>query len=110
MATEHVLFCVSRVRWQGSEGRSERGMFVCDVAGAFAGVTSRGLPAVLIKIMSREQSRAHPGCSKADANTSAGSWEVGEEGAFICVSLCGRDVCLLCVDARVCLRCHIFAK
>lgn len=60
-------------------------MFACDVAMAFACVTSRGLPGVLIKITSGSSHVLTSGALKDDANTSACSWEVGEGGAFICV-------------------------
>lgn len=34
----------------------------------------------------------------------------GGRGAFICVRLCGRDVCLVCMDVHVCLRVCAFAR
>lgn len=84
-------------------------MFACDVAMAFACVTSRGLPGVLIKITSSSSHMLISGPLKDDANTSACSWEVGEGGAFICVWLCGRDArvharACVSVSARLCER------
>lgn len=75
-------------------------MFACDVAMAFACVTSRGLPGVLIKITSGSSHMLISGALKDDANTSACSWEVGEGGAFICVWLCGSSP-RVCVCACV---------
>lgn len=81
----------SKVRWLGSEGLWRGGMFACDVAMAFACVTSRGLPGVLIKITSGSSHMLISGALKDDANTSACSWEVGEGGALIFVRLCGSS-------------------
>lgn len=81
---EHAVPC-SRSQMAGIRGSWRGGMFACDVAMAFAGVTSRGLPGVLIKITSGSSHVLILGALKDDANTSACSWEVGEGGAFICV-------------------------
>lgn len=86
-----------RGSWQGS-------MFACDVAMAFASITSAGLPGVLIKITSGSSHMLILGALKDGANTSACSWEVGEGGAFICVPLCGRDVCVCCALMCMCLQ------
>lgn len=85
-----------RGSWQGS-------MFACDVAMAFASITSAGLPGVLIKITSGSSHMLILGALKDGANTSACSWEVGEGGAFICVPLCGRDVCICCALMGMCV-------
>lgn len=84
-----------RGSWQGS-------MFACDVAMAFASITSAGLPGVLIKITSGSSHMLILGALKDGANTSACSWEVGEGSAFICVPLCGRDVCVCCALMCMC--------
>lgn len=78
-------------------------MFACDVAMAFASITSAGLPGVLIKITSGSSHMLILGALKDGANTSACSWEVGEGGAFICVPLCGRDVCICCALMCMCV-------
>lgn len=105
---KRVPFHDSRVRWQGSEGRGKEACFACDVAMAFTSITSAGLPGVLIKITSGSSHMLILGALKDSANTSACSWEVGGGGAFICVPLCGRDVCvcvcLLCAYVHVCLQ------
>lgn len=105
---KRVPFHDSRVRWQGSEGRGKEACFACDVAMAFTSITSAGLPGVLIKITSGSSHMLILGALKDSANTSACSWEVGGGGAFICVPLCGRDVCVCVFVVRLCAC--VFAK
>lgn len=83
-------------------------MFACDVAMAFASITSAGLPGVLIKITSGSSHMLILGALKDGANTSACSWEVGEGGVFICVPLCGRDVCVCCALMCMCVCKEVF--
>lgn len=77
-------------------------MFACDVAMVFAGVTSRGLPGVLIKIMSGSSHMLISGALKDDANTSACSWEVGE-GVPSFVFDCVGGMCVWCVRMCMCV-------
>lgn len=75
----------------GIRGSWRGGMFACDVATAFAGVTHRGLPGVLIKIT-----------SGSDHVLICMLMGGGGRGCFTCVWLCGRYVCFVaCVCESV---------
>lgn len=60
-------------------------MFACDVATAFAGVTSRGLPGVFIKITSGSSHMLILGALKMMPTPLHAHGRWGEGGAFICV-------------------------
>lgn len=81
-------------------------MFACDVAMAFASVTSRGLPGVLIKITSGSSHMLVLGALKDDANTSACSWEVGEGGGGCAPSFvfdCVGGMCVFVAHGCACV-------
>lgn len=94
----------SQSQMAGIRGSWRGGMFACDVAMAFAGVTSRGLPGVLIKITSGSSHMLILGALKDDANTSACSWEVGEGGLRLCSTVWVGCVFVGCGCARVSAR------
>lgn len=78
-------------------------MFACDVATAFGGVTSRGLPGVLIKITSGSSHVPILGALKMMPTPLHAHGRWGKGGAYICVPLCGRGVCLLRAAACLCV-------
>lgn len=69
----------------GIRGSWRGGMFACDVATAFASVTSRGLPGVLIKITSGSSHVFILGALKMMPTPLHAHGRWGEGGAFICV-------------------------
>lgn len=75
------------------------GMFACDVAMAFAGVTSRGLPGVLIKITS--------GSNHVLICMLMGG---GGKGVPSFVFDCVGGMCVLRVWMSVCLRVCVFER
>ena len=87
----------------GIRGSWRGGMFACDVAMPFAGVTSRGLPGVLIKITSGSSHVFILGALKMMPTPlhAHGRWGKGVPSfVFDCVG----GMCVCCVLMSLCLR------